>query len=56
MNRDWLPISRVLRFAFVVGAGSITATIRVFIARLASDRVSVGAGAAMVQIAVVARG
>ncbi len=56
MNRDYPPISRTLRTAFVVCAVSITATILLFIDLLASDRGAAGAHAALAAIALVARG
>ncbi len=56
MNRDYPPISRALRSAFVVCAMSITATILLFIDLLASDRGAAGAHAAVAAIALAVRG
>lgn len=54
MNRDYPPISRALRSAFVVCAMSITATILLFIDLLASDRGAAGAAGAQATVAAIA--
>jgi hypothetical protein len=56
MNRDYPPIPRTLRTAFVVCAISITATILLFIDLLASDRSAAGVHAAVAAIALAVRG
>ena len=56
MNRDYQPISRTLRSAFVVCAISITATILLFIDLLASDRTEAGVHAAVAAITLAVRG
>jgi hypothetical protein len=56
MNRDYPPISRTLRTAFVVCAISITATILLFIDLLASDRGAAGVHAAVAATAPAVRG
>jgi hypothetical protein len=54
MNRNYRPISRTLRSAFVVGAMAITATILLFIDLLASDRGAAGAAGAQATVAAIA--
>jgi hypothetical protein len=56
MNRDYLPMSRPLRAAFVACAMTITTTILLFIDLLASDRGAAGMHAAAAAISIAVRG